>query len=131
MVQRTLLPGRVISEYMRRQDPIVAVGRSCILTAGSQWRLQPPWSWAKGTGGAYQTSLHLQVGIIHLGFSDFYSKVFWNDRWIVVIEAAAGTEFNPQVLGRQSPGRDGSSLALAEYPTLHNNFPVVSPLDIR
>jgi hypothetical protein len=86
-------------EYRRGQVPIVAIwalrysGRQA---ANSDYSAMEAWT--KEAGGSYRSAYLNNVGIIHLGFSDYYSKMFWNDRWIVVIDAAAGTEYDPPVL---------------------------------
>lgn len=86
-------------EYLRAKVPIVAIWALRYTdrqTANGDYTAIE--AWAKENGGSYRTAYLNNVGIIHLGFSDYYSKVFWNDRWIVVIDAAAGTKYEPQAL---------------------------------
>ena len=86
-------------EYDRARVPTVAIWAlrySDPQTANADYAAIE--AWAKETCGFNRWANIPQAGIIHCAFSDYYSKIFWNNRWIVVIDAAAGTGYVPQDL---------------------------------
>ena len=56
------------------------------------------WAAEPGNCGRSTYAYLRNSGVIHCQYSDVYNKIFWNDRWIITILAAEGTQMAPDIL---------------------------------
>jgi uncharacterized RDD family membrane protein YckC len=53
---------------------------------------------ASSCGGPWKTAYLGNRGIIFCGFTNGYSKLWWNDQWIISVDATSGTRYLPATL---------------------------------